>query len=436
MTPAQLVRRKRDGEELSAAQTSEFFDGYRRGTVEEYQMSAFLMAVFFNGMSADELNALVDAMLGSGSIVDLSDIPGTKVDKHSTGGVGDKVSIVLAPLVAALGVPVPMMSGRGLGHTGGTLDKLESIPGFRTDLSLAEYHAQMARVGCALIGQTAEIVPLDRRLYALRDVTGTVESIPLVASSIMSKKIAEGIDALVLDVKVGSGAFLPDMRHAAQLAHTMMRLGAAHGKQVVALLTAMDRPLGYAVGNALEIEECVLTLRGAGPADVRDVTLALAAEMLVLGGRCSDIEHAHAAAADALRDGRALEKMREIITAQGGNAAVLDDPAILPQAESRHIIHAARTGYITRMDVRAIGDAAVAMGAGRRTMAGQIDPAVGFHITVKPGDSVERGMPMATVYARRMADADAVAAALDRTITVSDDPGTPLPLIIDRMTAA
>src|SRR5688572_19209704 len=275
MTPAQVIRRKRDGQELDPEEIRDFFGAYARGGVEEYQMSAFLMAVFYRGMSAAELAALVDVMIGSGAVADLSSVPGIKVDKHSTGGVGDKVSVVLAPLVASLGVPVPMMSGRGLGHTGGTLDKLETIPGFRTDLSLDEYRAQVERIGCALIGQTSEIAPLDRRLYALRDVTGTVESVPLIASSIMSKKLAEGIDALVLDVKRGGGAFLPELERVLELARTMIGIGAEYGRKVVALVTAMDRPLGYAVGNALEAEEAILALRGEGPADLREVTVAL-----------------------------------------------------------------------------------------------------------------------------------------------------------------
>jgi pyrimidine-nucleoside phosphorylase len=433
VTPAQLVRRKREGEELSPDEIRDFFQGYTRGAVEEYQMSAFLMAVFFRGMSDDELAALVDVMLGSGAVADLSTVPGIKVDKHSTGGVGDKVSIVLAPLVASLGVPVPMMSGRGLGHTGGTVDKLETIPGFRTDLSLDEYRVQLERIGCALIAQTAEVAPLDRRLYALRDVTATVESIPLIASSIMSKKLAEGIDALVLDVKLGNGAFMPDRERATELSRTMIGIGAARGKRVIALLTAMDRPLGHAVGNALEIEECVLTLRGEGPADLRELTVALAAEMLVLGGAATSFEAGVADASAALDDGRALEKMRQIIRAQGGNDAVLDDPAILPQAPARRPVKAGRAGVVTLMDVRAIGEAAVALGAGRTSMSAPIDPAVGFHITVKPGDVVEAGQALATVYAADDAAAEAGADRLAGAIVIGQGEVTSLPLIVERI---
>jgi pyrimidine-nucleoside phosphorylase len=433
MTPAQVIRRKRDGQELDPDEIRDFFGAYARGGVEEYQMSAFLMAVFYRGMSAAELAALVDVMIGSGAVADLSSVPGIKVDKHSTGGVGDKVSIVLAPLVASLGVPVPMMSGRGLGHTGGTLDKLETIPGFRTALSLDEYRAQVERIGCALIGQTSEIAPLDRRLYALRDVTGTVESVPLIASSIMSKKIAEGIDALVLDVKMGNGAFLPGRGRAAELARTMIEIGRAHGKRVIALLTAMDRPLGHAIGNALEVEECVLALRGGGPTDLRELTLALAAEMLVLAGRAPSIQRGRADAAAALDDGRALAQMRAIIDAQEGNSAVLDDPAILPQAPVRRVVTAEHDGTVLHMDVRAIGEAAVALGAGRRVLNAPIDPGAGFHITTKPGHTVIAGEPIATVYGATAMATEAAARALLSAVGIGEGDVDALPLVAARL---
>lgn len=434
MTPARIVRRKREGEELSPAEIRGFFEQYSSGDVADYQMSAFLMAVYYRGLSAVELDALVSVMLDSGAVADLSAVPGIKVDKHSTGGIGDKVSIVLAPLVASLGVPVPMMSGRGLGHTGGTVDKLETIPGFRTDLSLAEYRAQMEQLGCALIAQTNDIAPLDRRLYALRDVTATVESIPLIASSIMSKKLAEGIDALVLDVKVGSGAFLPDPDDARELARTMIGIGEARGKQVVALLTAMDRPLGHAIGNALEIEECVHALHGAGPPDLREITIALAAEMLVLGRAAPDHSQARADAAAALDDGRALRMMRRIIEAQGGNAAVLDDPAILPDAPVRRVIEVAASGTVQAMDARALGEIAVGLGAGRRFLEDVIDPGVGLHITVRPADRVSAGEPVGTVHARTTAAADRAVTAALAAISIGEDEPSPLPLIIDRLT--
>lgn len=434
VTPYEVIRRKRDGGELDSAELRAFLEGYARGSVEEYQMAAFLMAVFFVGMSDAELATLVDVMLRSGEVVDLSGVSGPRVDKHSTGGVGDKVSLVLAPLVASLGVPVPMMSGRGLGHTGGTVDKLETIPGFRLELGLDEYRAQMERLGCALIAASPEIAPLDRRLYALRDVTGTIESIPLIASSIMSKKLAEGIDALVLDIKVGSGAFMSDQVRARQLAQTMIAIGRAHDTIVVARLTAMDRPLGHAIGNALEVEEAVAALQGGGPPDLRDVTVALAAEMLVLGGRATGLEDGAAQAGAALDDGRALDRMRMVIEAQGGNPAVLDDPAILPQADVQHVLEASRAGRIISMDTRAIGAAAVALGAGRTTLGARIDPSAGFHLTVKPGDCVQRGQPIATIHARTSELAEQAAARLQAAIEIGQGEAAPLPLLGERIT--
>ncbi|HSL69659.1 MAG TPA: thymidine phosphorylase, partial [Longimicrobiales bacterium] len=421
-------------EEIAASELSAFLGAYAEGTLPDYQMSAFLMAVYFRGLTPGELAVLVEAMLRSGVLADLSGITAPKIDKHSTGGVGDKVSIVLAPLVASLGICVPMMSGRALGHTGGTVDKLESIPGFRTELSVPEFRRQLESVGCALITQTTEMVKLDKKLYALRDVTATVESVPLIASSIMSKKIAEGIDGLLLDVKRGNGAFLPDLGKGIELARTMIGIGEAHGRKVVALLTAMDRPLGHAVGNALEVEECVLTLRGGGPADLRELTVAQAVEMVMLarGGEPAalkrEVEH-------ALDNGRALEMMRRVITAQGGNAAVLDDPALLPQAPLRRMVEANRSGVIEAMDVRAIGEAAVALGAGRKALDTPIDPAAGFHITVKPGAQVTAGQPIATVFAARAEAAQEAVQSITRAIRIGDGPAAPLPLISHRITA-
>ena len=436
MVAYQIIRRKRNGEELSPAELSAFFQAYVAGTLPDYQMSAFLMAVYFRGLTGPELESLVDVMLQSGAVMDLSKIPWPKVDKHSTGGVGDKVSIVLAPLVACLGVAVPMMSGRGLGHTGGTVDKLESIPGFRTDLTLEQFYQQLESVGCALITQTDEIVPLDRKLYALRDVTGTVESLPLIASSIMSKKIAEGIDGLVLDIKRGNGAFLPDLERGIALAQTMIAIGKAHHRSVVALLTAMDRPLGYAVGNALEVEECILTLRGDGPPDVYELTVALAVEMVQLA-RGGAAEGIRAEVETALADGRALERMRRVIEAQGGNPAVLDDPALLPQAPIRRVVTAQTRGFVQKMNVRAIGEAAVALGAGRAALHSTIDAGVGFHITIKPGHKVEKDQPMATVFAQTDAAAEQAALALRHAVTIGEMMRElPLPLISHRITEA
>jgi pyrimidine-nucleoside phosphorylase len=437
MNPYRTIQRKRDGHELAADEITAFFNGFLREEVEPYQMSALLMAIYFRGMSDRELTTLVECMLHSGEVVDLSAVPGLKVDKHSTGGVGDKVSIPLAPLVASLGVPVPMMSGRGLGHTGGTVDKLESIPGFRLALSMDEFRAQVGRIGCALITQTDAVVPLDRRLYALRDVTGTVESIPLIASSIMSKKIATGLDGLVLDVKIGNGALMSRREDAERLARTMIAIGGAHGVRTVVLLTAMDRPLGHAIGNAIELEESILLLRGEGPADLREITIEFAAEMLVLGERAADAAEGRRLAAAALDDGRALAKLGEIIEAQGGNPAVLEDPALLPQAPERLVVEADRAGIITGLDVRAIGYAAVDLGAGRKSLTAKIDPGVGFHLTAKPGHAVARGEPIATVHAASRAAAERAGRALLEAITIEEGGSAdPLPLIAARLDQA
>lgn len=436
MIPYTLIYKKREGEPLEPGEVEDFFRAFAAGAVADYQMSAFLMAVYFRGLTATELDALVDVMLRSGRVLDLTHLPTPAVDKHSTGGVGDKVSLVLAPLVASLGAFVPMMSGRGLGHTGGTLDKLEAIPGFRTDLSVEAMLRQLESLGCALIGATDQIAPLDRGLYALRDVTATVESIPLIASSIMSKKLAEGIGGLVLDVKRGGGGFLPDLDDALELARTMIGIGSRHGRDVVALLTAMDRPLGRAVGNALETEEAILALRGEGPEDLVEVTLALAAEMLVLARLDDDVASARARAEAALADGRALEKMRRVVEAQGGNPAVLDDPALLPQAAVRQVVEAERAGWIAHVDARAVGLAAVDLGAGRKSLGDRIDPGVGFHITVRPGQRVESGQPLAAVYAGSEKGAAAGMAALAGAIVIkADEPPAPLPLVSHRVTA-
>jgi pyrimidine-nucleoside phosphorylase len=433
--PYQLIRRKRDGEELDPEDLREFFAAYAQGRLPDYQMSALLMAVFYRGLSSKELPVLVEVMVDSGVRLDLSGIPGAKIDKHSTGGVGDKVSLVLAPLATTLGVRVPMMSGRGLGHTGGTVDKLETIPGFRTELSLDQFRRQLERIGCALITQTSEIAPLDKKLYALRDVTGTIESIPLIASSIMSKKIAEGIDGLVLDIKRGNGAFLPELSDGLALSKTMIDIGTSYGCRVVALITAMDRPLGHAIGNALEVEEAIFALRGEGPADLRDITIAQAIEMLLLARGGGDTTTLRREAEAALDDGRALECFRQVIEAQEGNPAVVDDPALLPQAPIRRVLESANTGLVESMDVRAIGDAAVALGAGRAKLESRVDPAVGFQITVKPGDRVERGQPIATVFAGKPAKAEAAVEALRQAIRIGEKVVPCLPLISHRVTA-
>src|SRR5829696_3334475 len=393
-----LIERKRDGARIEPREWRALVDAYAAGDVPDYQMAALLMAIFFRGLARDEVQALTDAMLRSGATLDLSHL-------------------------AVGGVAVPMMSGRGLGHTGGTLDKLESIPGFRTDLPLAAAAAQVERLGCALIGQTREIAPADRKMYALRDATCTVESIPLISASIMSKKLAEGLTGLVLDVKNGSGAFLPELERDLALAETMIRLGRDRGCPVVALVTAMDRPLGRACGNALEVEEAIAALKGEGPPDLLNVTYALGAEMLVLGGAAPSRDAARRAMEVAISSGRAAEKFQQIIEAQGGNPGVVDDPAALPQALACELYAAPGRGV-------------VALGGGRTRIDDAVDPAVGFVITAKPGDWVEAGEPLATIFARDHAGIDAGRAALRQAIRIADEVPAPLPLISHRVSAA
>ena len=434
MLAQRLIERKRDGGRIEAGEWRALVLAYAAGHVPDYQMSALLMAVFLRGLDRGETDALTDAMITSGVRLDLSHLRTPRVDKHSTGGVGAKVSIVLAPLIAALGVTVPMMSGRGLGHTGGTLDKLESIPGMRTDLSVRQAILQLERIGCVLIGQTDEIAPADRKLYALRSATATVESIPLISSSIMSKKIAEDLTGLVLDVKRGSGSFMPELERGLELARTMIDLGADHGCPVVALVTAMDRPLGRACGNALEVEEAIHALRGEGPPDLMRVTFALGAEMLQLAGVAATREAAWRDMEVAISNGRAAEKMREIIEAQGGNDSVVDDPAVLPQAQACELYDAPRRGFIARVEPRTIGRGVVALGGGRQRLEDTIDPSVGFVITAKPGDWAEQGEPLATIFARDAAGIDTGRAALREAIVIADEAEPPLPLVSHRVT--
>jgi pyrimidine-nucleoside phosphorylase len=431
-----LIERKRDGGRITPAEWRTLMSRYAHDDVPEYQMAALAMAIYFNGLDRDEIGALTDAMLQSGATLDLDHLRVARVDKHSTGGVGDKVSLILAPLIASLGVAVPMMSGRGLGHTGGTLDKLESIPGFRTDLSLARATEQIERVGCALIGQTREIAPADRRLYALRDATATVESIPLIAASIMSKKMAEGLTGLVLDVKRGSGAFLPELERGLALAQTMIELGADHGCPVVALITAMDRPLGRACGNALEVEESIMALKGEGPPDLMAVTYALGADMLILAGVALDRDDARRRMEVAISSGKAAAKFQEIIAAQGGDPRVLEDPSLLPQASECELFRAPRDGVIAQVEPRTIGRGITMLGGQRTTVEDGIDPSVGFVITARPGDIVGAGEPLATVFARDRAGIDAGLVALRDAIRIAEEADPPLPLISHRVTEA
>ncbi len=430
-----LIERKRDGGALTPAEWRHVLAAYLRNEVPEYQMSALLMAVVWRGLTDDELVALTEAMLDSGARLEFGDWPVPRVDKHSTGGVGDKVSLVLAPLVASLGVAVPMMSGRGLGHTGGTTDKLEAIPGFRTDLSLAEVKRQVERIGIAMFGQSAEVAPADARLYALRDVTGTVPSIPLIAASILSKKLAEDLHGLVLDVKAGRGAFLPEESQALELAATMVRLGERHGCRTVALLTAMDRPLGRAIGNALEVEEALTALEGKGPEDLMTLTRALAVEMLLLGGLAGDPREGRKLVDESLASGRALAKFRELIEAQGGNPRIVDDPGALPQAAEVEIFEAPEAGEVAAVDPRPLGQALVAMGGGRTRLGEPIDHSVGFIVSARPGTRVGRGEPIASVFARDAAGIETGFAALRQAIRIGGR-AEPRPLISHRVTGA
>lgn len=434
MLAQRLIELKRDGGKLSPSQWEALAQAYGSGAMPDYQMAAFLMATFLRGLDREEVGALTRVMLESGDRLDLAHLPAGRIDKHSTGGVGDKVSLVLAPLVASLGVVVPMMSGRGLGHTGGTLDKLESIAGFRTRLSLAEARRQLDELGCALIGQSDEIAPMDRRLYALRDATCTVESLPLIAASIMSKKLAEGLTGLVLDIKRGSGGFLPDLDRGVELAKLMIDLGGEHDCPVVALLTAMDRPLGRACGNALEVEEAIQTLRGEGPPDVMQVTYALGAEMLVLAGVAPNADHARRKMEVAISNGRAAEMFQRIIAAQGGDPSVVDDPSRLPQAREVEIYSAPRGGVVARVEPRAVGRGVIALGGGRTRMDDAIDPSVGFVIRARPGDVVRVGEPMATIFARDEAGIAAGMASLAEAFAIADEAEPPLPLVSHRVT--
>jgi pyrimidine-nucleoside phosphorylase len=398
MRTVDLIQRKRDGKELAPEEIEFLIEGYTNGDIPDYQMSSFLMAVFFSGMSDREVSRLTECMLRSGDTVDLSDIPGVKVDKHSTGGVGDKTSFIVAPLAAAAGVVVPMMSGRALGHTGGTLDKLESIPGFRTNLTAEEFHKQLSELGLCFIGQTERLAPADRKLYALRDVTATVESIPLISSSIMSKKLAEGVDALVLDVKVGSGAFMKKQVEARRLAQTMVGIGRRMDKKVQALITDMNQPLGYAIGNALEIMEASQTLQNAGPADLTKLSIELAARMIFLGKKTASLDEARRLAEQHLVDGSGYRKLKQVVAAQGGNAQALDKFELLPNATGMREITSPRGGYVSSINAEDIGVASNMIGAGRDRKEDTIDPAVGIILEVKTGEKVDAGSVLCRLY--------------------------------------
>jgi pyrimidine-nucleoside phosphorylase/thymidine phosphorylase len=398
MRTVDLIQRKRDGEELAPEEIEFLVEGYTNGDIPDYQMSSFLMAVFFSGMSDREVSRLTECMLRSGDTVDLSSIPGVKVDKHSTGGVGDKTSLIVAPLAAAAGVVVPMMSGRALGHTGGTLDKLESIPGFRTSLTAEEFEKQLSELGLCFIGQTDRLAPADRKLYALRDVTATVESIPLISSSIMSKKLAEGVDALVLDVKVGSGAFMKKQVDARRLAQMMVGIGRRMDKRVQALITDMSQPLGYAVGNALEVMEASQTLQNVGPTDLTKLSIELAARMIFLGKKAASLEDARRLAEEKLVDGSGYKKLKQVVAAQGGNPQALDKFELLPNATGMREVASPRGGYVSSIDAQDIGSASNMIGAGRDRKEDAIDPAVGIILEVKAGEKVDAGSVLCRLY--------------------------------------
>jgi pyrimidine-nucleoside phosphorylase len=421
MRAVDIILRKREGLELSREEIAFFIAGYTGGEIPDYQASALAMAVFYRGMTPAETVALTESMMRSGEVLDLSDLPAAKVDKHSTGGVGDKTSLVLAPLVAACGVCVPMISGRGLGHTGGTLDKLESIPGFRVNLSLLEFRAALRKVGVGLIGQTPEIAPADRKLYALRDVTGTVESRPLIAASIMSKKMAEGIDALVLDVKTGDGAFMKSFEDAKALAETMIEIGRGMGKKVAALITDMEQPLGFNVGNALEVAECVEILKGRGPKDLKSLSLELAAWMLWLGAAAPTLESARSRVRDALSAGAGLRKLQEVIELQGGNPRVCDDTSLLPRARETVPVRAEMDGRVAHIGCRAVGHAAMLLGAGRETVDSLIDPGVGLVLHKKVGDLVIKGEPLLTAHVNRRQGLDEALHILQEAIRIAPE---------------
>jgi pyrimidine-nucleoside phosphorylase len=398
MRAVDIIRKKRDAAELSRQEIEFLIEGVTSDRIPDYQLAAWLMAVVWRGMTRAELAALTEAMLHSGVVLDFSDLPAPKVDKHSTGGVGDKTSLVIAPVVAAAGLYVPMISGRGLGHTGGTLDKLESIPGFNVNLSLKDFRRALEGSRCSLIGQTPEIAPADKRLYALRDVTSTVESPYLICASIMSKKMAEGIDALVLDVKTGDGAFMKKQADAEYLAELMVETGTRMGKKIVALITDMEQPLGRKVGNALEVEECIEIMNGQGPEDLRALCLELSGWMFILGNRAKSLTDGKQLAAEMIASGRARDTFREIIRLQGGDPEVVDDPARLPHARHRAQVHAKHTGYVTAIHCEQVGVASMLLGGGREKKEDAVDPGVGLVLQKKIGDPVKAGEPLCTVH--------------------------------------
>jgi len=402
----EIINKKRDKKKLSPEDIEYFVSGYTKGKIPDYQMSALLMAIFLNGMDTEETYNLTSSMMRSGEIVDLSSVPVAKVDKHSTGGVGDKTSLILAPLVASCGITVPMISGRGLGHTGGTLDKLESIPGFKTNLSLRKFKKNLSDIGVCMIGQTNEIAPADKKIYALRDVTGTVNSIPLMVASIMSKKLAEGADALVFDVKLGNGAFMQKEDEAILLAKNLIQMAKRFDKKAVAFITDMNEPLGEAVGNSIEVIEAIQALKGKAPEDLMEVTFALGSYMLILGRKAKSFEEAKEKLEKAIKSGKALDKFKQMIKKQGGDPKVVDDYRLLPWAKHKITVESYQTGYVKSIDTLKIGLSAVKLGAGREKLNSKIDPGVGFLIKKKVGDRVNKGENLAVIFSNDLKKAD------------------------------
>jgi pyrimidine-nucleoside phosphorylase len=438
MRVVDLIRKKRDGGELSREEIAYLVAGAARNTIPDYQLAAWLMAVVCRGVTRAETAFLTDAMLRSGEVMDFSDLPGPKIDKHSTGGVGDKTSLIVAPIVAAAGsrapadapsIYVPMLSGRGLGHTGGTLDKLESIPGFRVDLSKQEFRDALAACGCALSGATPEIAPADKRLYALRDVTATVESPGLICASIMCKKLAEGIDALVLDVKTGDGAFMKNEKDAVALAELLVETGTRMGKRVVALITDMDQPLGHNIGNALEVEECLQVLSGQGPADLRGLSIELSAWMLFLAGCVAGVASGKQLAEEMIATRRARDKFRQVVAQQGGDAGVVNDPSRLPQAKKTEALRSSRAGFVSRIACEQVGTACVILGGGREKQDDRIDPAVGIVLGKKVGDTVRAGEALCTVHYNADSRLREALDLLEKSFVIADEPLPQRPLI-------
>ena len=433
MNAYELIERKRDGGVLSAEEIDFLVRRFTADEIPDYQMAAFLMAVYFRGMSDEETAELTMAMARSGEMLDLSAIEGIKVDKHSTGGVGDKTTLVVVPIVAACGAPVAKMSGRALGHTGGTLDKLESIPGMRVELELSEFIDQVRRVGAAIAGQTGNLTPADKKLYALRDVTATVDSIPLIAASVMSKKLAAGADRFVLDVKVGRAAFMQSLSEAGELARRMVDIARRAGREAVALLTAMDQPLGQAVGNSLEVREAVATLRGEGPADLVEVSLALAAEMLRLAGKAGSVDEARAAAERALRSGAALERFAAVVESQGGDPRIVDDPDLLPAAPAILAVPAQKAGWVRAVDGLEIGRVARLLGAGRLVKGGEVDLSAGVVLHRKAGEFVEEGELLCTLHARDASLAESLSEQARAAFSLGEEPPQPAALLLGRV---